>query len=253
MVMSEPVVPRSPEGRHTRQREAARAGLAAVIWDPTGRRRLPHEDELVTAIAACEPRDVWWTCEASRHGPVYLLPTVEWIELLAVQLEQWQARSILEVAAGDGFLSASLRAARPTWKVVATDNHAWTRASARQSMADRREFRGVAFSGIVPFSVDRMAASPAVAHHQPDVVLCSWAPPGLLVERCIRGPCQRVVDISVEGDVCGNGHKTWRFHKEFLDGPLEDRALCRLDDRTQLRQTRVTAYFGANHPEYGIE
>jgi hypothetical protein len=40
--------------------------------------------------------------------------------------------------------------------------------------------------------------------------------------------------------------KTWRFEKEFLDGPIESRALCRLDTRPSVvRATRVTLYEGA--------
>jgi hypothetical protein len=238
-------------GRVTRARTDACEALAAVIWDAHGRRRLPSEASLAAAMAACKKGDVWWACEAGRHGPAYFLPTIEWVALFAAQLDAWGAKSVLEVGAGDGFLSACLRQARPKLKIIATDNHAWTKANARSENSG--EFADVAFAGIVPHDVDRMAASTAVRTLKPDVVICSWAPPGLMVERCIRGPSKIVVDISVDGDVCGNGMRTWRFNKEFLDGPLEDRALCRLDDGGAVRATRITAYYGMRHKQHGLE
>jgi hypothetical protein len=237
-------------GRITRARTDACETLAAVVWDEHGRRRLPTEAALLAAMTACKKGDVWWACEAGRYGPAYFLPTVEWVALFAAQLDAWGVKSVLEVGAGDGFLSACLRHARPKLRVVATDNHAWTKPAARSENSG--EFAGVAFAGIVPHGVEKMAASTAVCTFKPDVVVCSWAPPGLMVERCIRGPCKFVVDISVDGDVCGNGMRTWRFSKEFLDGPLEDRALCRLDDGESARHTRVTAYFGARHKQHGV-
>ena len=244
----------SPVGtaRDTRARAASRAALAAVLWTRDGQRRLPRERALVAALQACDERDVWWVCEACRAGPVYLLPTREWIEHLARQLDTWKAKTVVEVAAGDGFLSACLRAARPRLRVHATDDFSWTQAKRRMTSRDRSEFRGVAFSGIRPSAqTEQITARAAVEKYRPDVVLVSWAPPGTLVERVIRGPCLRVVDISVDGDVCGNGMRTWRFHKEFLEGPLEDRALCRLDARPRAqRHTRVTAYYGKGHPEF---
>ena len=99
-----------------------------------------------------------------------------------------------------------------------------------------------------------MSAVAAVKKFRPDVVLVSWAPPGLLVERVVRAPSRLVLDIGVEGDVCGNGERTWRFNKDFLDGPIQDLALCRLDARPRKeRHTRVTCYFGALHPEGGLD
>jgi hypothetical protein len=242
-------------GRDTKRRREARTALAAVIWDDDGARRLPRERDLVAAIEACDPRDVWWTCEASSAGPVYLLPTREWIAALAQVVDALKAKSVLEIAAGDGFLSACLRRARPKRRVVATDDHSWTKAQARSNAADRRAYGATPFAGIrAATHVQKRRASTAVAQERPDLVLVAWAPPGLLVERAIRGPCRYVLDVSVDGDVCGAGMRTWRFAKEFLDGAIEERALCRLDARpSEARATRVTLYYGARHPRHGLE
>lgn len=243
-------------GRDSRRRAAARQALADVLWDDQGRRRLPRERDLVGAIEACDRRDVWWVCEASSAGPVYFLPTREWLKAFARFVDETKARKVLEVAAGDGFLSACLKRARPGLEVIATDDKSWSRAAARMNAADRRAYRGVDFAGIREAApgvvVEKMGAVAAVKKHRPDLVVVSWAPPGTLVERVIRAPSRLVLDISVDGDVCGNGQRTWRFEKDFLEGPLEERALCRLDQRpTEGRQSRFTLYYGRRHPQHG--
>ncbi len=235
--------------RDIRARRAARQQLADVLWDADGQRKLPSERALVAAIAACHPRDVWWVCETSSAGPVYLLPTREWLRVLVRALEGWGARSILEVAAGDGFLSACLARARPDWTVRATDDHSWRTVAGR---AKGEVVEGVPLSGIrAGAQVEKLSAARAVAKYEPDVVLVSWAPPGPLVERVIRAPSKLVLDLGVDGDVCGDDTRTWRYEKELLDGPLETRALCRLDrgDR-EARATRATLYYGARHPRH---
>lgn len=239
-------------GRDTRARAAARDTLASVLWDASGQRRLPAERELVAAIEACDPRDLWWVCEASSAGPLYLLPTREWVRALARFVDETGARSVLEVGAGDGFLAACLAKARPDLTVIATDSHAWRRADARMSDADRAEFAGVPFAGIRPgANVQRLAAVTAVKRHQPDLVIVAWAPPGPFLERVIRAPSKLVLELGVEGDVTGDDARTWRYNKEFLAGPVETRALCRLDAKpSQARETRATLYYGAAHPEH---
>ncbi len=253
-VVNVPPPPRS-YGRDTVKRRAARAALAAVLWDETGARRLPREAALVAALQACDARDVWWVCEASSAGPVYLLPTREWIGALARLVDRLRARRVLEVAAGDGFLSSCLRRARPQLELFATDDGSWSTAAARMTRAERREHRDVAFAGIrAEAHVTKQGALAAVTRTRPDLVLISWAPPGTLVERLIRAPVPLVLDISVDGDVCGNGTRTWRFHKEMLEGAIEQRALCRLDARpSTARATRVTLYYGRTHPAHGVE
>ncbi|MEW5852716.1 MAG: hypothetical protein AB2A00_28280 [Myxococcota bacterium] len=243
-------------GRDTRARKLARENLVKVLWDRHGRRRLPTDAQLVRAMEACDKRDVWWVCEANSAGPLYFLPTKDWIRTLARTLKDWEIRSVLEVGAGDGFVSACLAAAMPDVKVVATDSGAWERPAARMNRQDRRDFKGVPFRGIsAGENVIRMDAVAAVKRFKPNLTLVVWPPPGDLLERVIKAPSSRVVlDVSVEGDVCGMGMLTWRFNKDFVFGPLEERALCRLDARPrEERHTRVTVYYGRAHPEFHEE
>lgn len=251
--MSVNVPPPVGLGRDTRRRAAARANLAAVLWDARGRRRLPAERALLAAIAACDARDLWWVCEAASAGPVYLLPTREWVRALADFVRAQGARRVLEVAAGDGFLSACLARALPGVTVLASDSGAWRRPGARMSADDHARYGATAFAGItLAPEVARLGAVTAVETHRPDLVIVSWPPPGTLVERVIRAPSARLVlEIGVEGDVTGDADRTWRYEKDFLDGPLQDRAICRLDARPAApRATRVTLYFGRADPRY---
>ena len=239
-------------GRDTKARAAARDALARVIWDDDGRRRLPRERELATALEACDPRDAWWTCEMSVHGPVYLLPTREWVRALVREVRELGARRVLEAGAGDGFLARCLRDAAPELEVIAVDDASWSEPSARMSGADRRSLKGVRPAGLtLGEGVQRADALRAVRRHLPDLVIVSWAPPGSLVERLIRSPVRHVLEIGTEGDECGRGPDTLRFACELLDGPVERRAICRLDARpSEHRATRVTLYFGRAHPDH---
>jgi hypothetical protein len=252
------IPPRPSPGRRTAvaagRGARARDALVRVLWDARGRRRLPRERELADAIAACAPGDLWWVCEANSAGPLYLLPTREWLTALARFVEQTGARRVLEIGAGDGFLSTILQRRCKGLAVRATDDFSWTKAERRMTSADRREFGATPFRGIQPLPiVEKRGAVATIKAWQPDLVIVSWAPPGTLVERAIRAPARLVLDLSVDGDVCGNGEKTWRFEKEFLDGPLEQRALCRLDEQPHAaRATRATLYYGRRHERFAV-
>lgn len=239
-------------GRDTRLRASTRARLESVIRDEKGARRLPAERALVEALEACDERDVWWTCEMSSHGPVYLLPTREWMRALVRWLRGRGVRRILEVAAGDGFLSDCLAAAAPEIEVRACDDASWEQARARMSAAERRALAGMRVPGLgLGARVERMDAVKAVRKHRPDLVIVSWAPPGDLVARLIRSPVRDVLEVGTDGDHCGGGPETLRFATEFLEGAVERRALCRLDSRpSRERSTRLTLYAGREHPEH---
>ena len=72
-----------------------------------------------------------------------------------------------------------------------------------------------------------------------------------MVEKAIKSDVNYVLEISVDGNYCGNGPYTRRFTNEILDGPLESHALCRLDNRPQIkRHTRVILYYGKKHPDF---
>jgi hypothetical protein len=172
------------------------------------------------------------------------LPTREWIAALSRLIDRLQVRRVLEIGAGDGFLSRCLAAKRPDLAVRATDTGAWSRPTARMSKREQRELKGLPIAGLeLGHTVERMSAPAAITRYKPQLVLVSWAPPGLLVERAIKAPVDYVLDVGVDGDVCGNGAKTWRFEKEFLSGALETAAFCRLDS-AGVQHSRATLYQG---------
>lgn len=241
-------------GRDTQRRAATRERLARVLWDETGARRLPRERDLATALAACDARDAWWTCEMSISGPVYLLPTREWTRALAALLRRLDARSVLEVAAGDGFLARCLREAAPDLRVVATDDGSWEAPRARMSVSERRALRGRRVPGLkLGADVRRADALRAARRMRPDVVIVAWPPPGDLVDALIASPAKHVVEIGTDGDHCG-GTRSWRWNKEFLEGAVARRALCRLDGGPSgERHSRVTLYYAGRHPRHGLD
>ena len=108
-------------------------------------------------------------------------------------------------------------------------------------------------AGIRPLPhVLRMDAVAAVQKFKPDVTVVAWPPPGPMVAQLIRAPTRWVLEVGADGDVCGDGGASWRYHKEFAEGPLADRAWCRLDGRAQ-RHATVTLYYGKRHPDHGVD
>ncbi len=164
-------------------------------------------------------------------------------------------RRILEVAAGDGMVARCLRAARPDLELRATDSGAWARPMARMTEREARSRMGRRAAGLPPGEgVERLEAVTAVRRLRPDVVLAIWLPPGPLLARLVRSPCRYVLEIGAAGGVTAGGEWDWRFGHDFLEGPIEARARCRLDDRPSRRlHTRVTLYRGRLHPDHREE
>ena len=137
---------------------------------------------------------------------------------------------MLEVAGGDGFLSAALRQAAPGLEVIASDSGAWTDPRARMTARERREFRGINVPGVrLGASVLRLDALAAIRRTRPDLVLASWLPPGALLERLVRAPVRYVLEIGAKDGVTP-GAWSWRFAHEFCE-EVERSARCRLDER----------------------
>lgn len=252
--MSERLRPTLPApvalGRDSLSRARARERLMRTLWNTHGDRRLPSERALTAALRGCDRRDVFWVTEMCSAGPVYLLPTREWVRALAREIVDLGVSSVLEVGAGDGFLARSLRAALPRRvRLVATDSGAWEEPARRMSAAERTELARVAVPGLqLGTNVVRLDALKAVRQYASELVLVSWPPPGPLLERLIRAPVRYVLEIGATGDTCGLGARSWRFAHEVLPGPIETRALCRLDARpARERHTRVTLYYGHAH------
>ena len=118
------------------------------------------------------------------------------------------ARSALEIAAGDGTLSRFLAAEGV--RIVATDDHSWSRS--------------IDF----PDTVVRQDARQALRTRHPEVVVCSWPPPDNDFEREVfRTPSVKlyVVIASRHRFAAGN----WRAYEQQSEFDMEhDEALSQL-------------------------
>jgi hypothetical protein len=248
-------VRRPAAGERTRRGVAlvAREQVIRLLWTRSGARRIPSTRALDAALGRLRKGELFRICELDPRGPLYLLPTRELIRALAARIRACGARRVLEVAAGDGFLSAALRRALPEVQLVASDSGVWIDPRARMTANERREFRGVDIPGVrLGTSVLRLDALAAIRRTRPDLVLASWLPPGRLLERLIRAPVRYVLEIGAKGGVTP-GAWSWRFAHEFCH-EAERSARCRLDERPRRElHSRITLYYGARHPEHACE
>jgi len=231
------------------RRIAARAALSRALWGADGARKLPGRDELDAALHGVTAADLEWVCELAPLGPLYFLPTVEGIAALGAGIVGLGVRRVLEVAAGDGFVAACLRA--HGIDAIATDSGAWADPQARMSEAERKDLAGVEVPGVrMGAEVELREALDAIAVHTPELVIAAWLPPGDLLDRLIRAPVAYVLDVGATGGATP-GAWTWRFAHDFWEGPEANDNRCRLDLRPRRgTHTRVTLYFGAAHDEH---
>jgi hypothetical protein len=227
--------------------------MARLLWTRSGARRLPSARALDGALARLRKGELADLCELDSRGPVYLLPTRELVRALVIRIRALEARRVLEVAAGDGFLSDALRRAAPELKIVASDSGSWSDPRARMNARERRQLRGVNVPGVrLGQSVQRLEALDAIRRTRPDLVLASWLPPGPLLDRLIRAPVRHVLEIGAKDGVTP-GAWSWRFAHEFCED-VEQHARCRLDLRPGRQlHSRVTLYYGASHPWHACE
>lgn len=233
----------------------ARAAFAQAVWTRAGERKLPGAAALDAALTALAPSELAWLCELAPLGPLYLLPTRRFVSTLATVLAELEVTRVLEVAAGDGALARALASVAPRLSVTATDSGAWVKPHARMSKSERRELAHVPVPGLLLGSdVHPLGAIEAIDAFRPELVLCSWLPPGhRLLDALIRAPVRYVLEIGAGSGVTASAW-SWRFAHEFLEGPIERSARCRLDARpARALHSRVTLYYGASHPEHHEE
>ena len=234
-------------------RSKARDELARLLWTRSGGRRLPSTRALDAALARLPRGELYGLCELDPRGPLYLLPTREFVRRLAGSIRALGSRRILEVAAGDGFLAGALQRAAPDLEVIASDSGAWDNPRARMNAREQRHLRGVDVPGVrLGRSVLRLDAFEAIRRTRPDLVLAAWLPPGALLDRLIRAPVRHVLEIGAKDGVTPSAW-SWRFAHELRD-ELERQARCRLDERPGRElHSRVTLYYGARHPWHARE
>jgi hypothetical protein len=208
---------------------------------------------LDAALARLTAEELFWFCETRRSGPLYVLPSSEFVRALAREIRKIAAPgdTVLEIAAGDGFLTQCLRQAEPELRWLASDSGAWEDPRARLSAAEDRHLPEL--SGLhLGAGVERREATGAIRKHRPDIVLAAWLPPGPLFEHLLRSPCRYLIEIGAAGGVTGQGEWGWRFAHDFLSPALERLARSRLD-AGGARRTQLTLYFGRRHPEFREE
>jgi hypothetical protein len=215
--------------------------MQRLLWDSQGRRRVPAAAAFDHAAARLPPGMLFHVCELNPYGPIYLIPTLPFLRALAHRIRACGARTVLEVAAGDGHLARSLQRVAPDLRVLATDSGAWSRPRARMSPRERRAFRGKNVSGLPPGpDVLRLDALQAIRMLEPDLVLASWLPPGPLLDRIVRA-APRVLEIGAGSGITGD-IRCWRWPHEFCE-VLDALGRCRLDERPERKlHTRVTLY-----------
>jgi len=228
--------------------------LQRLIFDPDGRRRLPSQRALDVILGRLSGEELFWFCETRRQGPLYLLPTREFTRAFGRMIRRLAAPggTVLEVAAGDGFLTRSLKRAEPGLRWLSSDSGAWENPRARMSRAEQRT-KLANVSGLrLGAGVECVEAVAAIRAYQPEVVLACWLPPGRLFERILRAPSRFVIEIGTGGAVTGQGEWGWRFAHDFAPAAVERLARSRLDAGSR-RRTQITIYFGSRHPEFREE
>jgi hypothetical protein len=229
---------------------AARAALAKLLWSRTGERRVAPAAALDRALSALPPGELAWLVEFNPLAPLYFFPTAPFLRALAARIRACGARRVVEVAAGDGFLSRALARAAPDLEIIATDSGAWERPEARMSAKERRALRKQDVAGLaLGDDVRRLEARDAIQQLKPDLVLACWLPPGPALARLIKSNVRQVLEIGAGSGITGDA-RCWRFEHEFCD-ELERAARCRLDERPRKElHSTVTLYLGWAHEDY---
>jgi len=233
---------------------AARAALMRVLWSADGSRKIAAQPALDQALAKLPPDELYWLSELSPLGPIYLFPTTPFLRALAKQIRALGVTRVLEVAAGDGLLSRGLKKIAPDLQISASDSGAWEKPQGRMSAADKREHDIKTLGGLsLGVEVRKLEAVRAIRDGNPELVLASWIPPGKLLSKLIRSDVKYVLELGAGSGVTGD-LLCWRFAHEFLEGPLENLARCRLDERPKHDlHSRATLYFGKAHEEFAEE
>ena len=215
--------------------------VTRLLWNTRAERRVPAAAAFDGAVSKLRRGELARICEFNPFGPIYLIPTRPFLRALARRIRETGARTVLEVAAGDGHLSRALARVAPDLRITATDSGSWERPQARMSAAEHRALRHTEVAGLKPGEgVLRLGAVEAIRTLKPDLVLASWVPPGPLLGKIIRA-APGVLEIGAGSGITGD-IRCWRYPHDFCE-ELDALGRCRLDERPGKQlHTRVTLY-----------
>lgn len=207
-----------------------------ILFNEAGSRRLPSVDEFDSRRQFWSISDMLFAaCEAGPTS-IYVIPTVEWIERVARWLASVGARSVLEVGAGDGFVTEALQRAVPAGLIVrACDDASWGGSHIRR-----------------PAFVERLSAIDAVDAYRPDVVLWCWPPLGstAMLELVRRPSVRYYVEVGERPGGCtGSVEELVERFRHASSNEIGTHARGRTDDGTWLN-SHVVVVYGAAHEDH---
>lgn len=131
---------------------------------------LLFERHLTPKLVSMRTFRFWWRIVTQKRilmplvkdKGIYCFYTRELLQVLAARIG---SKKCLEIGAGNGVLSRFLQDAGVN--AIATDNHSWSNSIA------------------YPSSVEKLSAKDALTKYQPEVVVCSWPPPGNTFEKMV--------------------------------------------------------------------
>lgn len=221
-----------------------------VLWDAVGNRVLPttaafdaENNRAMHEVTRLDDHQVdlkidyiftglHFATDAKLGGiPIWHIPTVEWIADLVGFLRARRLRRVLEIGAGDGFLTQRLREAAPDWyEFIATDDHSW----------------GDTFD--IPDWVEKLDGEVAVDKYRPDLAIWVWPPhQSQEMARIILHPrCKLYLEVGESWNGCtGSDFVRKRFEHEVVE-ELWEHGRCRTD-HNGIYHTDARLYPGAGN------
>jgi hypothetical protein len=211
-------------------------GARELLFDENGLKKLPRVEEL-RAVLRHSMLGLFEVTDGRRNGvgrSLYTIPTVEYCDQLAKALKKLQGPKdrILEVCAGDGFLSYCLQ--QRGVKILPVDNRC-TEESHNCGKDPRVE-------------VAEAEAIEAIDDYKPTIVVASWIPyEDDLDERIVLNPHPKWLILIGEGcGGCTGSMGVWDYAHETMDEVDEYKGvhvnLCRTDHGGGMYHNRTAKF-----------
>lgn len=198
-----------------------------VLWTANNQRALPTCAAFdATLRDGGGGDDIFTACRENPLGvALYHIPTIEWIDGLAAWIRARGARRVLEIGAGDGFVSHLLRERLANVKVIAQDNRSWP--------TTRTLYPPVVEAGDLEDCT--LGCVETARLFRPDLILWVWAPMGTC-GAALLPHCDDYLLVGEGQDGCTGGFPGDRE-------PLQNAALEVLDNFARCR----TDYYDMLH------